>query len=76
MSVTTIMSLSWGGKIAAALLAILALVLVLAWLDRRAGIDFREFARDVKSDPKAGALYLGLRFLGASLLVGLILAFS
>lgn len=72
----TIMAHGWAGKLMASAAALLLIVALLRWLDRRANIDFREFAKDLKDDSTAAAFYLGLRFLGASILVGLVVAFS
>lgn len=72
----SIAAYGWAGKLASAGLALILLVALLRWLDRRASIDFPEFAKDMRNAPQASAIYLGLRFLGAALLVGLVLAFS
>jgi hypothetical protein len=56
--------------------AVVALALVWAFLrvlDKRAGLDFKEFFKDLRNDPQAAATYLGWRFVGACVLVGLAL---
>lgn len=76
MDMTSIMALSWAGKLGAAVVAALCVFALLRWFDLRAGIDFKDFTNDIKTDPKAAGLYLGLRYLGTALLFGLVLAFS
>ena len=56
---------------------IAALTFVFAWvrfLDYRAGLDFKEFFNDLKTDPQAAALYLSGRYVGTCLLVGWLLS--
>jgi len=48
--------------------------LVLRGLDRLAGVDFRNIMEVISADPKAAALYMGLRFLGVVLGMGLIIS--
>lgn len=56
-----------------ALGAILALFLVLRWLDRRMRAGKWNVGVALTEDRLAAAIYLGLRFLGACLLMGLVL---
>lgn len=53
-----------------AVLGILAVVLVSRWLDKRAGILFRDAIALIRQDPRAAGFYYGLRFLGLCILVG------
>lgn len=55
-----------------ALLAILLVVIVSVWLDRRAKVAFPESLSQMRRDARATAVYYGLRFLGLCLLVGLV----
>jgi hypothetical protein len=61
-------------KLSYAALALGAVTLFLRYLDKRGGVDFHDFFEDLKNDPKAAALYLGARFVGACLLVGYVLS--
>lgn len=70
------MLLSFGAKLVCALAAVEMVVWLLRRLDKRAGFDFKEFFDDLKNDPSAAAYYLAGRFIGACLLVGLVVAFS
>lgn len=54
-----------------ALLAVLLVVLISMWLDRRARVQFVESLAKMRNDARATALYYGLRWLGICLLVGL-----
>lgn len=58
-------------------MAIVAVVLVFALLrfrDRLVRVDFREVMRGITDDSIAAALYFGLTFIGACLLMGLVLS--
>jgi hypothetical protein len=54
--------------------AILVTVYLTRWLDRRARIRFPAIMERISNDPMAAALYFGARFLGACILVGLVLS--
>lgn len=57
-----------------AVLAVVALVFLLRWFDKQAGVGFTEWIEAVSNEnPKALAIYYGLRFLGVCLLVGAII---
>lgn len=61
----------------ALVVAIPTAVWVLAWLDRRMASERNRFAAHftrLQSDPRALAEYLGRRFQGTCLLIGIILA--
>ncbi|WP_243546384.1 hypothetical protein [Pseudodesulfovibrio tunisiensis] len=60
-----------------ALYAMTALVLVLGllrWLDKSAGRPWGDVIDIIREDPHAAALYYGVRFAGACLLVGLVMS--
>jgi hypothetical protein len=55
-------------------LSALAMVLaVLRWLDKGAGRPWGEIINVIRKEPHAAALYYGLRFAGACLLVGMVM---
>lgn len=57
--------------------AILAMAMVwglLRLFDRVSGFDPKETLRGIRNHEMAAAVYLGMRFLGACLLVGLVLS--
>lgn len=68
--------ISSGLKVLFVLFALLLLWAYLRWLDRRAGLNFRSAINLLETDANALARYLGLRFLGACLFFGLVVAFS
>lgn len=47
---------------------------LLRLLDKAAGVPFRTVVREIADDAGTAALYYGLRFLGACLLVGYVLS--
>ncbi len=57
-----------------AIAAAFGLVMLLRWLDQRAGYSFASAMGVIRAEPVALALYLGLRWLGACILVGWILS--
>lgn len=48
---------------------------VLRLFDKALGIDFKEAFNTIETDSRAMALYYGLRILGVSLAVGLVICF-
>ena len=54
-----------------AICAVLLVWLLLRLLDRISGCKFTVFLEEIRNDSMASAVYFGLRFLGACLLVGL-----
>lgn len=68
---TEILATSTALTLGYAVAAILLTWGLLRALDRAAGLNPKETIRSITDDPKAAALYFGLRFLGACLLVGL-----
>jgi hypothetical protein len=54
--------------------AIIMTVYLTRWLDRRARVRFPSILERITHEPLAAALYFGARFLGACLLVGLVLS--
>ena len=62
-------------RLAFALLAIVLLVRLLPWIDRRNGVSFRtDILAAMRSEPAALAFYYGLRFVGCALLIGLVVS--
>lgn len=60
-----------------ALYALTALVLVLGllrWLDKSAGRPWGYVIDTIREEPRAAALYYGIRFAGACLLVGMVMS--
>lgn len=51
---------------------IVFLVLVSRWLDKRAGVQFRNVAELIRNDPWASAFYFGFRFLALAILLGML----
>jgi soluble lytic murein transglycosylase-like protein len=63
-------------KASYAIAAILAALYFTAWLDRRAGVRFREMIQGLAKEPFAAGVYYGLRFLGVCILIGLLVGCS
>jgi len=63
-----------GLKFAYAIAGVLAALYFSRWLDRRAGLQFREVIAGVAKAPLAAALYYGLRFVAICLLLGLLVS--
>lgn len=62
-------------KVVWSMLAVVALILLLRWIDKRNGISFgTDILAGIRADPMAAAVYFGARFVGAALLVGLVVA--
>lgn len=59
-------------KLLYGLAGVIFLILVSRWLDRRAGVMFREVMERIRADAKATALYFGLRFLALAILLGML----
>lgn len=57
-----------------ALLALVALFFLLRWFDQLSGKTFKNAYSRIQDDAKALAIYYGLRFLGACLLLGQLLS--
>lgn len=55
-------------KIAYAVVGVLAMLQFSAWLDRRAGINFRRVMEEMREDRLAAAVYLGARILALGIL--------
>ncbi|SFB80494.1 hypothetical protein SAMN05660443_0236 [Marinospirillum celere] len=70
---TEILVVSTAHTLALALFAVLLVWATLRFLDRITGTPFSEIKEVIYADPKAAALYNGMRFLGACLLIGLAL---
>lgn len=75
-TMTDIMALSWAGKIAAAILAAVFIWGLARLWDRSAGWTFAGLSGALRTDPRALALYLGLRLVALALVFGLVLAFA
>ncbi len=64
---------AWAQRLGFALLAVVGLVSVSAWLDHRARLAWSETIRLICQEPASAALYYGLRFIGLALVVGLLM---
>ena len=54
-------------------MALIVMRLLLRWFDKVVGIEFKESFKKVSQDGKAFALYIGLRFIGISILISSII---
>lgn len=71
---TDVVMISTALNLVFAIVAVVVLVCLLRWFDKQAGVGFSEWIKAVSNDnPKALAVYYGLRFLGVCLLVGAII---
>lgn len=69
-----VLMISTGLNLVFAIVAVVVLVCLLRWFDKQAGVGFSEWITAVFNDnPKALAIYYGLRFLGVCMLVGAII---
>lgn len=66
-----LIAISQGIDLFWAVVAVLLVIAISIWLDRRARVKFVESLACVRRDARATALYYGLRWLGICLLVGL-----
>jgi uncharacterized membrane protein YjfL (UPF0719 family) len=64
-----VIAVSIAVKIIMAVIGILALFITLRVFDKVADIKFKEVFDGIESDPRAAALYLGLRFLGVCIVL-------
>ncbi|MDY0882323.1 hypothetical protein ACFPL7_22300 [Dongia soli] len=62
-----------GIKLMLLLIGLLLVVGKTRWLDRRAGLPFKDALNEMRKDPRALADYYGRRFLGICLLVSVAL---
>lgn len=61
-------------KVGFALLALVAAVYFLRWIDRKNQVSFgRDMLTVIRQTPQATALYFGLRFLGVAILIGMVI---
>lgn len=65
---------SAGLKIAYAMAALFFVTLFLRLLDKSLGVKFSAVWAEISTDPLAAADYMGKRFIGACILVGLLLS--
>ncbi len=61
-----------GLKFLYAAVGVYAAVMVTRWLDRRAGIVFRDIAANLRHSPTAAGIYFGARILGICILLGML----
>lgn len=74
VAMTEVMITSGLYRLVFAVVAILSLFLLLRLLDHLSGTTFRLTFKRITYDPRSAALYFGLRFLGACILLGLLLS--
>ncbi|UTJ05381.1 hypothetical protein [Arcobacter roscoffensis] len=60
-------------KLLAVLVALGVLIVALRAFDKYTKVDFKNSFEGVRNDPKAFALYIGLRFIGVSILISSII---
>lgn len=57
-------------KLGYALAAVIGMVLMLRWLDRRLGLQFSEILGKMREEPSALALYFGARIIAVAIVIG------